>query len=403
MTRVTDPRSRAAAPSALAVAMAAGVTGAIVLWALCRLVAPPQGAVPRPDSARSGSARQRSTERSTGVSETSRFQATVTPPSPEGSSRATLAPTGMVWIEGGEFSMGCADPRGTADGGREAMDDARPIHRVRVNGFYIDITEVTNRQFAAFVAATSYVTVAERPPRPEDFPGAPAENLVPGSIVFSPPADSVPLDTHYRWWDYVPGADWRHPFGPASTIDGHDDDPVVHVAFEDAEAYAAWAGKRLPTEAEWEYAARGGLSGAMYPWGDAFRPDSRWMANTWQGRFPDADAGNDGFAGIAPVGRFPPNAFGLHDMSGNVWEWCLDWYRPDTYAFDAASGVVDNPRGPRESHDPQEPGQRKRVLRGGSFLCTDQYCSRYIVGTRGKAEVSSGCNHIGFRCIAAPR
>jgi formylglycine-generating enzyme required for sulfatase activity len=310
---------------------------------------------------------------------------------------------GMVWIAGGEFSMGCADPRGLPDGGREAMDDARPIHRVKVDGFFIDRTEVTNRQFAAFTAATGYVTVAEKPPQAEDFPGAPPENLVAGSIVFTPPDEPVPLDTHYRWWNYVPGADWRHPFGPGSGIDGEEDRPVVHVAYADAEAYGRWAGKRLPTEAEWEFAARGGRSGAPYPWGDAFRPEGRWMANTWQGRFPYDNSAVDGFVGIAPVGRFPANDYGLHDMSGNVWEWCADWYRPDTYRNDAARGTVINPTGPADSHDPQEPGQAKRVLRGGSFLCTDQYCSRYIVGTRGKAEVSSGCNHIGFRCVLSPR
>jgi formylglycine-generating enzyme required for sulfatase activity len=214
----------------------------------------------------------------------------------------------------------------------------------------------------------------------------------------------VPLDHFHRWWNYVPGADWRHPHGPGSTIEGRDDDPVVHVAHADAEAYAAWAGKRLPTEAEWEFAARGGLSGLVYPWGDEFRPRERWMTNTWQGPFPVRDLGLDGFAGIAPVRRFPANAFGLHDMSGNVWEWCSDWYRPDAYAAAdrTEDGVVVDPQGPPSSHDPQEPNERKRVLRGGSFLCTEQYCSRYIVGTRGKGEISSGSSHLGFRCVKRP-
>jgi sulfatase modifying factor 1 len=318
------------------------------------------------------------------------------------------APTGMVWIPGGEFSQGCADPRGIPSGGNDSMADARPIHRVQVDGFWMDATEVTNAQFAAFVAATGYVTVAERTPAAEDFPGAPPENLVPGSIVFTPPEAAVPLrdatgGAHLRWWAYVPGANWRQPLGPGSSIEGRDDEPVVHVAFEDAEAFAAWAGKRLPTEAEWEFAARGGLAGAPYPWGTEFLPEGRWMANTWQGRFPVENTALDGYAGIAPVGRYPANAYGLHDMSGNVWEWCADWYRPDTYARAARDGrAIVNPQGPADSFDPQEPGVPKRVQRGGSFLCSDQYCSRYIVGTRGKGEVSSGTNHIGFRCVQSP-
>ncbi|MFM7412446.1 MAG: formylglycine-generating enzyme family protein, partial [Planctomycetota bacterium] len=317
------------------------------------------------------------------------------------------APAGMAWVPGGEFSMGCSDPRDRPFGGHDAMDDARPIHRVRVAGFWMDTHEVTNDQFAEFVAATGYVTEAERTPRAEDFPGAAPESLVPGSIVFTPPAGPVPLrdasgTAHLQWWSYVPGACWKHPLGPDSDLSGRGAEPVVHVGHADAAAYAAWAGKRLPTEAEWEFAARGGLAGSMYPWGDEFRPAGRWMANTWQGRFPADDSAEDGFAGIAPVGSFPPNGYGLLDVSGNVWEWCSDWYRPDTYARDAAGGLVADPRGPESSFDPLEPGQAKRVQRGGSFLCSDAYCSRYIVGTRGKGEVASATNHCGFRCVQDP-
>jgi formylglycine-generating enzyme required for sulfatase activity len=312
------------------------------------------------------------------------------------------APDGMVWIPGGEFSMGAADPMG-ADGndvGMRATADSRPIHRVFVDGFWMDRTEVTNQQFGAFVGATGYVTVAERTPRAEDFPGAPPENLVAGSVVFSNPGHPVPLDNHLRWWSYVKGADWRHPLGPDSSIAGREQVPVVHVAYEDAEAYARWAHTRLPTEAEWEFAARGGRSGELYPWGNEFRKDGVWNANTHQGHFPDRDSGEDAFEGIGPVAQFPPNGYGLYDVAGNVWEWVSDWYRPDYYAqLAAAGGVVRNPTGPDSSLDPDEPREPKRVMRGGSFLCTEQYCSRYMVGTRGKGEVSTGTNHVGFRTV----
>jgi formylglycine-generating enzyme len=314
------------------------------------------------------------------------------------------APEGMVWVPGGEFSMGAQDPPGMDRVGMQATEDSRPIHRVYVDGFWMDRTEVTNARFAAFVRATGYVTVAEKTPGAKDFPGAPKENLVAGAVVFSPPSHPVALDNHYQWWSYVRGANWRHPLGPPSSLKGLEQYPVVAVAYEDAEAYAKWAGKRLPTEAEWEFAARGGLSGKVFPWGDEFRVEGRWMANTHQGHFPDRDTHEDGFDGIGPVAQFPPNGYGLYDVAGNVWEWVSDWYRPDTYAqLAAAGGVARNPRGPDSPFDPSEPTEKKRVHRGGSFLCTDQYCSRYMVGTRGKGEISTGTDHLGFRCVLPPR
>jgi len=311
------------------------------------------------------------------------------------------APDAMAWIPGGEFSMGAVDPLGQDANvvGMQATEDSRPIHRVNVNGFWMDTTEVTNRQFAEFVKATDYVTVAERTPTAEEFPGAPPENLVAGSVVFTPPDHEVPLDTHFRWWSYVDGADWRHPLGPQSDLKGREAFPVVHVAYEDAEAYAKWAGKRLPTEAEWEFAARGGLAGQVYPWGNSFLVDGKFMANTHQGHFPNTDTQADAHGGAAQVASYPPNGYGLYDVAGNVWEWTSDWYRPDYYADLARAGVAQNPKGPQASYDPSEPGVMKRVHRGGSYLCTEQYCSRYMVGTRGKGEPSTGTNHLGFRLV----
>jgi formylglycine-generating enzyme required for sulfatase activity len=311
------------------------------------------------------------------------------------------APDGMVWIPGGEFSMGAQVPPDPHDAvGMQATTDSRPVHRVAVDGFWMDATEVTNEQFARFVKATGYVTLAERTPRAEDFPGAPASTLVPGSVIFAPPRHPVPLADPYQWWADVNGASWRHPLGPESSIEGKARFPVVHVAYADALAYAQWAGKRLPTEAEWEFASRGGLSGRLFPWGDAFRNDGRWLANTHQGHFPDHDSGADTFTGIAPVAQFPANGYGLYDVAGNVWEWVSDWYRPDYYARLASTGAIArNPQGPADSFDPDEPGVKKRGHRGGSFLCTDQYCSRYMVGTRGKGDVGTGTNHLGFRCV----
>ena len=203
-----------------------------------------------------------------------------------------------------------------------------------------------------------------------------------------------------QWWSYVKGANWQHPLGPGSNLQGKENYPVVHIAWEDAMAYAKWAGKRLPTEAEWEFAARAGKAGELYTWGNQFRPDGRWMANIFEGKFPNNDIGSDGFKGIAPVKQFPANTYGLYDIAGNVWEWCSDWYRPDYYQTLAKQGgVIKNPKGPQDSYDPEEPHAKKKVQRGGSFLCTDEYCTRYMVGTRGKGEWRSGSNHIGFRCV----
>ncbi len=297
----------------------------------------------------------------------------------------------MIRIPAGEFWMGSDH----AD-----MEDARPVHRVYVDPFCMDRTAVTNDQFAEFVAATGYVTVAERQPDPKDFPGAKPEDLAPGAVVFTPPSHAVELDNALVWWRYVKSANWRHPEGPASDIKSRGNHPVVQMAWEDAAAYAKWAGKRLPTEAEFEFAARGGLDRQPYVWGRDFKPGGKFQANTFQGHFPDHDTAEDGFAGTSRVGSFPPNGYGLADMAGNVWEWCTDWYRADYYRQIAQnSEVIRNPQGPPDSFDPAEPGVAKRVQKGGSFLCTDQYCVRYMPGSRGKGEPSTGTNHAGFRCV----
>jgi formylglycine-generating enzyme required for sulfatase activity len=295
----------------------------------------------------------------------------------------------MVWIPGGEFWMGA-----------DEFPDAQPWHRVYIDGFWMDKTEVTNEQFEQFVKATKYVTVAERTPRAEDFPGAPPENLVAGSVVFSPPDHPVRLNDHFQWWSYVKGANWRHPEGPQDSVKDRANYPVVHIAYDDALAYARWAGKRLPTEAEFEFAQRGGLDRKPYAWGDQVKPGSEFMANTFQGHFPDKNTKEDGYASAAPVASFPPNGYSLYDMAGNVWEWTSDWYRHDYYRTLAAQGqLARNPKGPADSFDPSEPGVKKKVHKGGSFLCTDQYCARYISGGRGKGEPDTGTNHVGFRLV----
>jgi formylglycine-generating enzyme required for sulfatase activity len=299
----------------------------------------------------------------------------------------------MVWIPGGTFWMGCENC---------GMPDALPVHLVSVDGFWMDRTPVTNVEFQRFVQATRYVTVAERPLDPRDYPDVPKDKLVPGSSVFKPTGTRVPLDNPLQWWRYAPGASWKQPQGPGSSIRQRLDHPVVHIAFEDATAYATWAGKRLPREAEFEFAARGGLDRNMYPWGNELMPGNKAVANTWQGPFPASDRGEDGHLGTSPVTAFPPNGFGLYDMGGNVWQWCADWYRPDSYATAAKSPVSHDPRGPDHSFDPQEPGAAKRVVRGGSYLCTDQYCARYLVGSRGKSEITSGTSNLGFRLVRSP-
>jgi len=315
-----------------------------------------------------------------------------------GETQRSDSPQGMIWIAGGEFDMGSNEP---------LFRDAQPVHRVVVDGFWMDETEVSNAQFAEFIQATSYVTVAERVPRAEDYPGASKENLFAGSVVFSPPTHAVSLHNHFVWWNYVRGADWRHPEGAGSSIDKRMDHPVVHMTYEDTEAYAKWSGKRLPTEAEWEHAARGGLKGKRFVWGDTFLPDGHIMANTFQGHFPDHNRASDGYVSTSPVKAFPPNGYGLYGMAGNVWEWTADWYRPDTYARRVKKGdPIWNPKGPKasESFDPSEPGVAKRVHKGGSFLCTDQYCARYMPGGRGKGAPDTGTNHLGFRLVKdAPR
>lgn len=299
------------------------------------------------------------------------------------------APEGMVWVPGGTFWMGCENCE---------MPDALPVHLVEVDGFWMDRTPITNAQFAQFVKATGYVTIAERKPKPEDYPGAPIESLVPGSAVFTPPVQDVPLNDHLQWWRYVPGASWRHPEGPDSTTTGREDHPAVHIAWDDAVAYSRWAGKQLPTEAEYEFAARGGLDRQPYAWGRELKPGGKWATNVWQGSFPSQNSNEDGHLTTSPVTAFQSNGYGLYDMGGNVWQWCADWYRPDYFAKIAGT-TTRNPQGPADSYDPQEPGIQKRVQKGGSFLCSDEYCTRYLVGSRGKGAADSGSSNVGFRCV----
>ena len=301
----------------------------------------------------------------------------------------------MVWIPGGTFRMGSD---------RHYPEEA-PSHRVAVDGFWIDPTPVTNRQFEQFVLATGHVTTAEVPPDPKDYPGALPHMLYAGSLVFSRPRSTFDLCDWSQWWSFMERANWRHPYGPRSSINGLDDHPVVHVSYHDAIAYAKWAGEDLPTEAEWEFAARGGLDGAEFAWGDAFTPGNVHMANTWQGDFPRHNWGEDGYEHTSPVTAFPPNDYGLFDMTGNVWEWTSDWYAPKHEA-DApkACCIPKNPRGGREdrSYDPRQPNIRipRKVLKGGSHLCAPNYCRRYRPAARHAEPIDTSTSHVGFRCVA---
>ncbi|MFO0809254.1 MAG: formylglycine-generating enzyme family protein [Gemmataceae bacterium] len=295
------------------------------------------------------------------------------------------APEGMLWIPGGEFWMGSND----------GPDDERPRHLVYVDGFWMDRTEVTNEQFGQFVKATGYVTIAERIPDAAKYPNAPKENLVPGSAVFVPQEQEAHLSSPPVWWQYKPGACWRKPLGPNGPA-AEPTHPVVHIAWDDAAAYCQWAGKRLPTEAEWEFAARGGLDRKAYCWGDELRPGGKFMANTWQGPFPIRNSREDGYERTAPVGSYPPNGYGLVDMSGNAWEWCSDWYDAKYYSYSAAR----NPKGPdRSPGGATSNGEPSRVRRGGSYLCADNYCRRYLPTARDENPPDSAAEHTGFRCV----
>lgn len=309
----------------------------------------------------------------------------------------------MVYIPGGTFTMGGDSVWGRAD--------EFPRHQVKVSAFYMDKHEVTNAEFRAFVKATGYITTAERKPNwdelktqlPPGTPRPPDSVLVAASLVFSPPNHPVSLDNAAQWWSWVPGASWLHPEGPESTIDGKDNYPVVQVSWEDAQTYAKWAGKRLPTEAEWEFAARSGKNNVIYPWGNQPIDQGSVKANSWQGHFPDKNSAKDNYYRVAPVMSFAANDFGLYDMAGNVWEWCSDWYRSDYYQQCVQQHMVENPQGPDEPLDVDEPTVPKRVTRGGSFLCTDQYCSGFRVSARMKTSWDTSLEHTGFRCVVSAK
>lgn len=304
----------------------------------------------------------------------------------------------MVLIPAGTFYLGAND--------REGRADEYPQHQVKVDSFWMDITEVTNASFAKFVKATGYVTTAERSPNweelklqlPEGTPKPPDSELVPASLVFTPPIRINGLENISQWWSWVKGANWRHPQGPNSNIKGKENYPVVHISWDDAQAYCRWAGKRLPTEAEWEWASRGGLDNKPYPWGLEKIESGKPKANTWQGSFPISNSNWDGFKGVAPVKQFSPNGYGLYDMAGNVWEWCSDWYHHEYYS--TFKGLAKNPAGPSQSFDPMEPTVPKKTVRGGSFLCNDSYCKGYRVTARMKSSRDTSLEHTGFRTVS---
>lgn len=326
---------------------------------------------------------------------------TFAPPSP------TQKPTGMVWIPGGEFVMG--------SNSRLARENEKPAHTVRLDGFWMDKTDVTNAQFAEFVKATGYVTTAEKKPDWETLkvqllpgvPKPPEESLVPGAMVFVGTPQPVPLDDAARWWRFVPGADWRHPSGPGSNIVGKENYPVVQVSYLDALAYAEWVGKRLPTEAEWEFAARGGLKEADYVWGDEFRPNGKKMANTFAGEFPVVKPEYKALIHPSEVANYPPNGYGLYDMAGNVWQLVGDWYREDAFVLSAKKRVVINPQGPQDSFDSSSPSEPihapKRVIRGGSFLCDPNFCMSYRPSARRGVDPYNPMSHIGFRLVKSAK
>ena len=300
----------------------------------------------------------------------------------------------MVWIPGGTFQMGSED----------FYPEEAPVHKASVDGFWMDKYQVTNAQFARFVKQTGYTTVAERAPNPEDYPGASVESLVPGSLTFHKTKGPVDLRQINLWWNWTPGADWKHPQGPHSHIRDRDHHPVVHIAYEDAAAYAEWAGKVLPTEAEWEFAARGGLDGATFVWGDEHFPNGQAMANSWQGEFPWQNLLKDGFEGTAPVGSFPANGYGLYDMAGNAWEWTDDWWvESHPEQAEKACCIPHNPRGGKmeTSYDRSTPQFRipRKVVKGGSHLCAPNYCLRYRPAARRPQMIDTGTTHIGFRCM----
>jgi formylglycine-generating enzyme len=315
----------------------------------------------------------------------------------------THNPTGMAWIPGGDFVMGSAN--------HLARPNEKPAHKVRVHGFWMDKTDVTNAQFAAFVKATGYITTAEKKPdwdtlKVQLLPGKsrpPESALVPGAMVFVGTSEPVELNDSSKWWRFVEGANWRHPSGPGSNIIGKDDYPVVQVSYEDALAYAKWVGKRLPTEAEWEFAARGGLDEMNYSWGNEFQPDGKRMANTFVGRFPVVDPAYKHLISPSKVASYPPNGYGLYDMAGNVWQWVQDWYRADAFILEASNEILVDPQGPKNSFDPSHANEPtdapKRVIRGGSFLCDPNFCMSYRPSARRGVDPFNPMAHIGFRLV----